>query len=311
MGFVERVEMDARDAGAQQFFALMGGVIDAEFGHGLVISAEFFQAVEERFGQTRPAHGGEALDLGPAHDRNDARANRHAYLELVGQVVPKFKKIRVVEKKLSEDKLRAGINLFLEMLPINVASALAGHVSFRKPGGPDAKAARFADEAHELIGVFKAAFGLFENAAAARRVAAQGEDILDAQGADLRDDIADFIAGRVHASEVGHGGQPVLALDAVHDHQGFLARAAAGAVGDRAIIRLELQQGRDGFLKKVFVAVRGLWRKKLAGNDRTLQFAFCGGDVSNVWLREPGLESFWLSKIFFCSVVRTFAEGKG
>ena len=74
-----------------------------------------------------------------------------------------------------------------------------------------------------------------------------------------------------------HGGETVLLLDAIDDHQGLIARAAAGAVGHGAKIRLGLHQGRDGFLEQVLIALGSFGRKKFKGNHR-----LAGGDFGGV-----------------------------
>jgi L-fucose mutarotase/ribose pyranase (RbsD/FucU family) len=57
--------------------------------------------------------------------------------------------------------------------------------------------------------------------AAARRIAAQRENVFAAQRADFFQQRADFGARVVDAGEMRERGQFVLALDAVHDHQVF------------------------------------------------------------------------------------------
>jgi hypothetical protein len=52
------------------------------------------------------------------------------------------------------------------------------------------------------------------------------------------------------AGQVRERGQAMLPLDAIHDHQRLIARAAAGAIGDGAVIRLGLEQGGDLILSK-------------------------------------------------------------
>ena len=120
-----------------------------------------------------------------------------------------------------------------------------------------------------------------ENAAAARRVAAEGQDVFDAQAAGLGDDFADLLPGRVDAGEMEDGGEPVFALDAVHDHQGLFAGAPAGPVGDGAKIRLEQHERGDGFFQERAVTLVGFGRKKLEGNDRAPGGAAFGVDVAD------------------------------
>ena len=61
--------------------------------------------------------------------------------ELAGDMIAKFKIIRVVEKQLREDVVRAGVHLFLQMPPIGVFAVLAGDMAFGKTGDADGKIA--------------------------------------------------------------------------------------------------------------------------------------------------------------------------
>lgn len=61
----------------------------------------------------------------------------------------------------------------------------------------------------------------------------------------------------------------MIALNAIHNHQGFVARAAARAVSDGAEIRPGLQQRRNVFFQKCMVAFFGFGREKFKGNNRT------------------------------------------
>src|ERR1035441_5332292 len=72
--------------------------------------------------------------------------------------------------------------------------------------------------------------------ATVRRVAAQSEDVLEVQGANTDEEVAYLVLGGAHARQMGHRSQTVLPMDAVHDHQRLVPRAAAGAVGHRAAV---------------------------------------------------------------------------
>src|SRR5438067_11082949 len=160
------------------------------------------------------------------------------------------------------------------MTPIDMAAAVAGDVAFGKAGDADAKAAGFANEADELIGVFESAFGLFEFAIASGGIAAQGQNIFDSQSPDLSDDVADFFAGGIDTGQMGHGRELVLALNAIDDHQGLFPGAAARAVGDGAIIGLKREQGGDGLLQEILVALIGFRRKEFKRDDGTFGISF-------------------------------------
>ena len=103
--------------------------------------------------------------------------------------------------------------------------------------------------------------------AATGGVATERENVLAAQRADLFQQLSHLLPRVVDARQVRHRRQ-ALPLDAVHDHQRLLARAAAGAVGDRAKVRRGLAQRRDVFLQQSAVAFAGLGRKEFERDDR-------------------------------------------
>ena len=154
-------------------------------------------------------------------------------------------------------------------------------MTFREPGGADGKTAQFPDVADELVRKLEAALGFLEHAVAAGRIAAQRQDVFDADAARLGDDLADLRAGVVDAGQVEHGGEVVLALDAVHDHEGLVARAAPGAVGDGTEVGLEPQQRGNGFFEQIAVAFLRFRREEFKGNDRALGGQSFGDDVAD------------------------------
>jgi hypothetical protein len=94
---------------------------------------------------------------GCAQNGNDSGHERHLYAQLAGHIIPEFKIIGIVEKQLGEDKIRAGVHLFLQMPPVGVFAFLAGDVAFGKTGDADGKIARFADEFDQLRGKLETA----------------------------------------------------------------------------------------------------------------------------------------------------------
>ena len=105
--------------------------------------------------------------------------------------------------------------------------------------------------------------GAMPELATARRVAAQGEQVLHPQRADLPEQLADLLARGAHAGQVGHRGQAMLRLDALDDPERLVARAAAGTVGDRAVIRARLQQRGQRLLQQIAVPLLRLGREEL------------------------------------------------
>src|SRR5438034_575905 len=116
----------------------------------------------------------------------------------------------------------------------------ASNVAFRKASCTDGKPTEFSQVAHELIRKLKAALSLLELADSTWRIAAQGEDILDAQTARLLNGFADLRLGRPDTSQMSHRGESVFALNPIGQHQGLLPGASSGAVGHGTKIRLDL-----------------------------------------------------------------------
>ena len=78
---------------------------------------------------------------------------------------------------------------------------------------------------HQLRGVLVLAAGV---GAVRRRVAAEGEDVLDAVVGVVVEQLGDVGPGVAHAGEVRHGRERLLAVDAGDDVAGALAGAARG-----------------------------------------------------------------------------------
>ncbi|MDB6123995.1 MAG: hypothetical protein JWQ71_2988 [Pedosphaera sp.] len=287
--------MQPRRAFAQEFGALLRGVIDTERGGGLVVIGEFLEAIHELAGEFGAAEGGDAFDLAGADNRQDAGKEGDVDAEFADKVVAEFKIVGVVVKQLGNDKVSAAINLLLQVIPIDMFALGAGDVAFRETGGANGESAQFAQETDELMGIFKAALGPGELAVAAGRVAAQGQDVGDAECAGLLNDVAKFLAGGVDAGEMEHGRQSMLALDAVHDHQRLVARPAARAIGDRTEIRLEFEQGRDGLFQEGAVAFIGLGWEKFEGDNRLAQRNLGRVDVADE-LHQPMICRKWGKK---------------
>src|SRR5438067_11719708 len=111
VGLVQSVKMDAWDAGAQEFVTLPGGVVDAELGDGLVVFAQFFEPGQKGLGEARAAHGGEALDLGGAHDGDDAGTNGDGGSQFFGEVLPELEEVGIIKEELGQNEFRAVIDL--------------------------------------------------------------------------------------------------------------------------------------------------------------------------------------------------------
>src|ERR1051325_3893814 len=161
------------------------------------------------------------------------------------------------------------------MEPIGEFAGFAGNVAFGKSGDTDGKTILFADEPHELAGIFETTRGDLK-VTAIGRVAAEREHVFYAEGTDLPQQIADlFFRGR-DAGQVRHRSKAMLPLDTVYNHQRFVASASPCAVGDGTIIGFGLAQSRDGFFEQIAVAFVRLWRKKLERNHRLPSGGFGG-----------------------------------
>src|ERR1035437_7899378 len=135
------------------------------------------------------------------------------------------------------------------MPPGRVLACRAGNMTFRKTGDAGGKIARLADEIHQLRGIFKTA-GRGLEFATAGRVAAQGQDVFAVERTDFVQQDTNLRASVVDAGKVGERRQAVFALDAIHDLQGFFARAAAGTVSDGTEVGPRRQQRGDLLFKQ-------------------------------------------------------------
>ena len=98
------------------------------------------------------------------------------------------------------------------------------------------------DEADQLGGVAEPALGLDEVALAARRVAAQREDVLDPRRLDLVERRRQPLGRLADAAEVGHRLVAELVLQPPRDLHRAVAGRAAGAVGDGDEVGLQVAQ---------------------------------------------------------------------
>ena len=113
---------------------------------------------------------------------------------LAAHVIPELKIVGIVEKQLSHDEIRAGIDFTFKVTPIGQLAGFAGNVAFGKTGDADAKVSLLPDKPNQLIGVLEAPWRQLK-LASGRRVAAQRQHVLDAQLLDLAKQILDLLAG--------------------------------------------------------------------------------------------------------------------
>src|SRR5579859_6840090 len=101
--------------------------------------------------------------------------------------------IRVVEKQLSDDEIGSGTDFLLQVTPIRIFAILTGNVAFREASNADAKIALFSNKPDQLMRKLKPTRGDLELAPTGR-VAAQCQDILNTQAANLVQQIFDLLA---------------------------------------------------------------------------------------------------------------------
>src|SRR5947209_7455584 len=80
---------------------------------------------------------------------------------------------------------------------------------------------------------------------------------------------------------MGNGRQLMLALDTVHDHERFFASASTGAIGDRAVVRRDFEQGWNRFFQEGAISFGSFRRKKLEGDNRLPGGGFCRVNLAN------------------------------
>src|SRR4030095_4887785 len=189
-----------------------------------------------------------------AHDRGrDTRA---------GEELATLEVVAVVEEQLRDHEVGTAVDLLLQPLPVYLLALLAGDVALRESGDANGERPDLTNALNQLIRVLEAAFGSDE-LAAVRRIAAQREHVRDAQRSRLLEHRASLVDRRVDAREVRHRGDLVLALNAVDDAECLVASAAAGAVCDRAEIRVQRSERRNGFFEKRPLSLIGLRGKEL------------------------------------------------
>ena len=231
--------MNSRRAIPQQFLALPRGVFDPKFRHRLIIIAKPLEPFHHLRRHLRATECREAFDLRRAQNRQHARAKWHFCIELLLHELAKLKVIRIIEKQLRQYKIRTVIDFVFQMPPIHLLARFARDVPLGKPGRPNRKPVRLPNELHQLIRIFQAALNLLEFPCPGGGIATQRQNIFNPQAPRFSQHIRQLLLCRIHARQMRHRRQPMLSLDAVHNHQRFLARAAARPVSHRAEMRLQ------------------------------------------------------------------------
>jgi len=172
--------VDAGRAVGQQVGALHRRVGHAELGHRLVARPALVQVGEDVVGDRRAADARHARELVVGRDGQDAGHDRDLDADRAGagdEVVVE----RVVEEELGDEEADARVDLLLEVAQV-VLGRGGVDVSLREARRADREAGVVAaDELDELARVLEAALGLRPLLLALRRVAAQGEHVVEAQ----------------------------------------------------------------------------------------------------------------------------------
>ena len=165
-------------------------------------------------------------------------------------------------------KLDAGVDLLLEVAQV-VLGRGGVDVGLREARRADRQLVVGADELDQLARVLEAALGLRPLLLALRRIAAQGEDVLEAEAAHLVERGAQLVDRRADAGEVRHRLQADLVADARDDLERLAARRAAGAVGDADEVRGQRSQAGERQVE-VRLALGGTGREELEGEHRAI-----------------------------------------
>src|SRR5688572_8237095 len=115
--FVERVEVDSRCTSLDEPETLDRRVHDPELVYAFRLIGQAIELRAEASRDRRAAHLGETFDLLDVLDRHDARDDRHG--DAGGaRAIDEVEVDAVVEEELSDQELRAGIDLLAEVREI-------------------------------------------------------------------------------------------------------------------------------------------------------------------------------------------------
>src|ERR671915_786271 len=270
---IQGVEVDPGRAPRQEIGALEGRIGDPELGNRFRVVGAPVQLALELARDRRAAHLGEALDLAVVRDRHDPRHDRHAYAGSAG-VLDEVEVEIVVEEQLRDQEARPGVLLGARVAQVAVAVGRVG-VDLGEASGAYAEVEALLDQADQLDRVVEPARVRAPLGLAARRVAAQGQHVLDARGLDLLEDLDEALAGLADAGEVRHRLDAEVLLDPPGQLDGAAAGGAAGAVGHRHVVRRVVTQHLQRALERLLALVR-LGREELEGEDRTALYEELG-----------------------------------
>ena len=259
--------MHSGRASRQEIGALEGRVSDPELCNRFRVVGAPVELPFEILGDRRAAHVREAVDLAVVRDRHDARHDGHVDARGAG-LVDVVEVDLVVEEELGDQEARARLHLLARVA--QVARAIRGvEVHLGEARGAHAEVEALADQPDQLHRVGEPARVRLPRGLAARRVAAEGEHVLDAGGLDLLEELHEALARLADARQVRHRLDAEVALDRLRDLDGAVAGGAAGAVGHRDVVGLVVLQDLERVPERLLPLV-GLRREELERKDGPL-----------------------------------------
>lgn len=249
--------MDAGRAALQELQALVDCMLHSGGKNFLRIASNRIEPIEKPGGKPRSAHSREFLNLVDVCDRHDSRNDRHLYSGGTASF-HEFEVSRIIKEKLAYEHINASRDLFPEVSNVGFGG-LRLWVSLGVAGSENARVrVPFADRADEVDGV--SATGR-DRRRVAWLVAAQGEDVGQASGADIVDREFEVGSGLAKAGEMNDRVDSVVAIDAFRIRNGFALLASARSAGHahkRWSESLELGNGE----KQTFFACLGFRREE-------------------------------------------------
>lgn len=247
--------MDAWGSGGEQLARLLEALGDAEILRPGGVVAGGLQVPFQPVRDGRAAHGGDADDLLGRNDGQQAGNDGNGDCE-TARGRDKIEVGLVVVKKLGDHAVGAGVNLLFQIEQVLLQGG-GLHVLLRIARDGDAKWAdakacfSVADVGDKLVGVGKAIDWGDEGGLAFWGVAAEGDDVADARGMDLEEDLVEVAAGGADAGEMAGCGNVKLGLHPGGDVECSVPGAAKGAVGDGHVVR-----GQGGKFGENLVEIR-------------------------------------------------------
>ena len=172
--------MNAGHAAVEQPVALVRGVVGPDVADRFGIILDGLDLLEKFVGNPGTAHLRETFDLFDTLDGHQAGENRHVDSHF-GSPIPEGEEVVIVEEELGDEKTRAGVDLALEVLQVEVRIR-ALRMAFGMAGGPDAKVVPVTNESDQLVGECQTAFGGYKLFLPLGRITAQRQNVFDSLG---------------------------------------------------------------------------------------------------------------------------------